>query len=164
MLLLSRSAISRGAELSKCGSGWLATCSCCVCREWEWEGSWQWMWKWTVCTQMRYHQEQNTASIMLIVLSENDNSSQLFISSVLLNISFQHKQHYSKNWPDECQGCANRYTGTLHVVHIRLSAPSHLYTRLHLVGTYFIYCDNWLLLLNLVYFLSHYNCYWRNDK
>ena len=53
---------------------WLAGYSCVVCR-WEEEGGGQWKWKLTVCTRKRYPKEQNTTNSIVMVLSENDNTS-----------------------------------------------------------------------------------------
>ena len=41
---------------------------------------------------------------------------------------------------------------------------SHIYPRLYLECTYFIYWDNLLSLYNLAYFLSHYECYLGNGR
>ena len=100
-----------------------------------------------------------------MILCENDNTSKLYLFSFSIAEHFLPTwQHYSTTWLCDCQGYTRRYTGTLQAAHIRFAAPNHLYPRLHLVCSYFIYFDNWLSIYNRAYFLSHYKCYWGNDK
>ena len=49
--------------------------SCGVCRGEGREGIGQWRCKLNVCTRKRYPQEQNTTNIIVMVLSESDNTS-----------------------------------------------------------------------------------------
>ena len=93
-----------------------------------------------------------------MIILQND-----LFSFVLLNISFHHGQHtLLDNLPRVT--AKSTLNATLQVAHMRFAAPSHLYPRLHLVCTYFIYWSNWLSLHNLAYFLSHYKYYWSNGR
>ena len=80
MLILIRSAIWQKAELSKCIGGWLATASECVKEKRGREGGrWAVGWKWTICTRKKYPHEQNSTNVIVMVHSENYNTSQLSI-------------------------------------------------------------------------------------
>ena len=112
--------------------------------------------------QERHIPRNKTTNVIVMVLSENDNTLKKK-SFVLLNISFPRGQHYSTTYPCDCQGY-KRYTRGIHIC---FTAPTHKHTHIHtscILWTYFIYWDNWLSLYNPVYFLSHYRFYWDNER